>query len=191
MNRDALFRSLKAQWQQSPLLRWGGLGIVLILAYYSVLVLDDARAEAEAEVGRLQQQTLRLEQLLQEKNWPERAEAARSLRVQLETRLWQASTPGLAQAELQSWLERSLRKAGLADYRVSVEVLDAEAAPRHWTLGATLQGPLDPPALYRLLQAIESHQKLTVVEQLDIEPRAGGYVTLRVRAYVLPVGESE
>ncbi len=160
---------LKQQWRQSRLLRWGGLVIALLILFYSFSLAEDLNRKLEKQANSQQQRLGRLEQLLQEPEWPERSMAARQLRVQLESRLWQAPTRGVAQAELQSWLDRELKRAKINNVRLQIaDTRESSLAPGLWEVGAQIQGGFEPATLLLLLRAIEGHKLLALVEQLEI-----------------------
>ena len=179
---SAFIEKLRVEWQSSPLLRWGALGVVLILAVYVWLVLGDVNRELEQELAGNQGQQRRLASMQDENFWPERAQQVRNMRVQLESQFWQADTKGLAQANLQSWLDRLLRRMSVTNMKMQIEdPVDVEALESIWQVDVLIEGALEPARLLELLNEIETSSQLTVVNSLDYEKQR---FKIRLRTFV-------
>ena len=79
-----------------------------------LLVLDSRDSEIRREAADKRAQLWRIEQVGQTELWQRRREEAQLARNQAETRLWEAETDGLAQANFQSWLLDEAKQAGIA-----------------------------------------------------------------------------
>ena len=175
------------------------MGLVLIIAIawlYGVLSLRD---EVQAQQQRFRSSHLAIQRLqaqLAEPEWPARASAARALAVQMEGRLWQAPTPGLAQAAYQDWLTLAMVKAGNSGPQITVTVVeeaaaaqptDAPAAPDAlndvWKLKAKVFFDFNPPALMDFLAALESHERQSIVRQLTLRREPSPKVEMELNAY--------
>ncbi len=146
-----------------------------------------------SQLQTLRQQQAELVTLVAEADfWATQAEQARRLRVTLEQQLWRSPTSGLAQAAVQSWLERLLRQFNLDHLRsqVATPVIIANEFPM-WAVDMQIEGPFQPTLFYRLLEQIETNPQLTVVQNWRVErrvPDQPGFVSLRLRAFVLQEG---
>ena len=123
-----MMADLLSQLRTNARLRIGLVLIIAIAWLYGVLTLRD---EVQAQQQRFRSSHLaiaRLQAQLAEPEWANRSTAARALAVQLENKLWQAPTPGLAQAAYQDWLTIAMVKAGVANPQITVSVVE-EAAP--------------------------------------------------------------
>ena len=88
------------QLRNNPRLRWGIALIIGIAWLYAVLLLRDSLQEQTQQHRSAAQNITRLRVQLAQPEWAERVAPAKVMAVQLEGKLWQAATPGLAQAAL-------------------------------------------------------------------------------------------
>lgn len=187
------------QLRTNPRLRMGLVLIIAIAWLYGVLTLRD---EVKAQNQRFRASNLaigRLQAQLAEPEWTSRAPAARALAVQLESKLWQAPTPGLAQAAYQDWVTITMVKAGITSPQVTVSVVeeaagsnagapaDATATPDAladlWKLKAKLYFEFNPPALMDFLATMENNDRQTVVRTLTIRKEPTPRVEMELIAY--------
>ena len=181
------------QLKTNPRLRWGVWLIVWMFWLYGVLELRDyLAAEREqyrstlASVSRLQAQNSRTE-------WLSRVEPARTMAVQLESRLWQASSSGLAQAAFQDWLRTALAESGVAQPQIRVSGVDEDAGAAEggkqgaadlWKIRANLSFGLNPEGLTDLLSRIEFGERLVGIESLVIRNELAPRVEMQLIAFV-------
>lgn len=164
----ALWATAVSEWRRNSRLRLGAALAGLILAGYGVLALSDLEPPLRAEHQRLRQQLAATKNLMIQNYWGERRDAAKASRVQLESRLWSASSRGLAQADVQTWLNALLKVARLGEARMQVEPpREVEGQPGLWQVTARVEGPFTASGLLALLHAVETDERLTVVEQLE------------------------
>jgi hypothetical protein len=170
MNFAELRQNLVSQWRQSPLLQWGSVATLVLLASYLVVFLGDLGTARARQARDLNERVIRLERFSGQTGWTSRAEAARQRRVALESRLWQAGTQGLAQANLQSWLDRELQKQGVDNYQLQVEpARPAPNRPGVLEVRARVKGPFVPEVFFNFLKVIEGHSQPLSVDQLEIQ----------------------
>lgn len=180
------------QMKTNPRLRWGVWLIVWMFWLYGVLELRDyLAAEREqyrstlASVSRLHAQNSRTE-------WLSRVEPARTMAVQLESRLWQASSSGLAQAAFQDWLRTALAESGVAQPQIRVSGVDEETGAAEgkrgaadlWKIRANLSFGLNPEGLTDLLSRIEFGERLVGIESLVIRNELAPRVEMQLIAFV-------
>ena len=180
--------------------------IVGALGLYGILLLKDALHNAVQQQQAAAQSVGRLQAQLAQTEWLERLPAANILAVQLEGRLWQAPTAGLAQAALQDWLNASLVQSKATKPLITVTVLDEitaggdnNAAPFS-PPAATADGtPATPPDLWKIkakvgfdftqesllafLSLIESHEKQIIIETLNVRKEPVPHVEVQLLAY--------
>ncbi len=182
------------------------IGVVLIIAMgwlYGVLTLRDEVNDQNQRFRSSTQAIGRLKAQLAQTDWGTRATTARALAVQLEGKLWQAPTPGLAQAALQDWLMKTMAKSGIANPQVTVAVVEdanpgnnASAPPSDpaapndandpadlWKLKAKLNFELNPPALMDFLAALETNAQQTTVRILTARKDPAPRVEMELMAY--------
>jgi hypothetical protein len=177
---NAGFSRLQAAVRANPRLRWGLWLIAGILWFYAVLLLRDEAGARRLAVENLSKRAARAQSLAGEADWPARLRSAQAVQQNLESRLWQAGTLGLAQAAFQDWLNQAARQAGLSRPVITVAAPEESPAnrppasapgvppPDLWKATARLRFDFDPAALYRLLAQIESHEKMLSVESLTM-----------------------
>jgi len=175
---------LIADIRNNPRLRWGIWFILAILWLYAILVLKD---RAKAETDQYQEtvsQIARTQAQAQQKDWLERLQPARLLKVQLESRLWQASTAGLAQAAFQDWLNQLLAQTAVGRPAITLTVAgDSPAEPQSgqegstntatapdglWKVKAKVEFDFNPQTLVAVMTRIEANDKNIVLESLAI-----------------------
>ena len=200
------------QLRNNPRLRWGIALIIGIAWLYAVLLLRDSLQEQTQQHRSAAQNITRLRVQLAQPEWAERVAPAKVMAVQLEGKLWQAATPGLAQAALQDWLNAELLKVGINKPQINVTVLEetpvnnpspnqetGAATPADlWKIKAKLSFETTPASLMDFLSQIELYEKQVVVGGLTLRkeptPRAEmelfGYFQKPAAANAKPTKES-
>lgn len=184
--RTAGFSRLAQEWRQNPRLRLGMWLMLGILLLYVSLVLSDRRKAIEQDyrrtVGRLGQ----LEALTKQSEWTERADAARTLCVQLESKLWKAEGRGMALAAIQNWIYGLLKLAGMDEPRVSVEpAANVAGVENVWQVAVRVEGLFDAQKMTTLLHEIETHSLVTEIDDLEIASGPQGRFSLVIKAYFM------
>ena len=184
------------QWRENPRLRFGVLIIIVVIAIYIFLSLEDIREKQEVEYNQEIERYQRMLVIAEQRFWPERAAQARSQRVQLQAGLWRAESPGLAQAALQSWLKQKLHKFKLDSIKYDVGAVKPVPGLNYiWQVPAHLKGVLQLEQLIDLLSLIELNKDLVRIEQLEIHRSKKAFrLDLAIAAYSLAfekAGESD
>jgi hypothetical protein len=199
-----MFNTLKADLQGNPRLRlWLAL-IVGAIGLYSLLVMREALQNAEQRERAASLAIGRLRAQLGQAEWLERLAPAQVMRAQMEGRLWQAPTGGLAQAALQDWLTAALAQAKATKTMLTVTVTDeitadastaapapagaagdgtAPTPPDLWKIKAAVGFDFDQTSLFDLLQRIEKHDKHLVVNALSVRKEPPSRVEIELLGY--------
>ena len=167
----------------------------------------DRRNEPGKQQRAVVQSISRLRAQLAQTEWLARLTPAKVLAVQLEGKLWQAPTSGLAQAAFQDWLNATLLKAGIANPQISVTVVDdalsgpntssaaAGSSPNAdpgapaitptdlWKIKAKLNFELGTTIASDLMARIESHEKQIVVGALNIRKEPSPRLEMELFAF--------
>jgi membrane protein implicated in regulation of membrane protease activity len=188
MNLPPAVTALWGELQQNARLRIGGWVVLLIILSYPILLLSDWKKAIQADYESVAAQKQRLEALAGRQEWVERVDAAKAVSVQMEGRLWNAESRGLAQADFQKWLDKLVKQAKINDARIRVEpAVDIAGHEGVWQTPATIEGPFDQQSFFDLLHAVEANEQLVSVEQLDIlhqnKAQKQGRFTLVLKAY--------
>lgn len=197
-----MFNTLKADLQSNPRLRlWLAL-IVGAIGLYSLLLMREMLQNAEQKERAASLAISRLRAQLGQAEWLERLPPAQVMRTQLEGRLWQAPTGGLAQAALQDWLTGALAQAKATKTLMAVTVVDeitgdastpapagaagdgtAPTPPDLWKIKATVGFDFNQTSLLDLLQRIETHDKHLVVNALSVRKEPVSRVEIELLGY--------
>jgi Type II secretion system (T2SS), protein M subtype b len=167
-----MWDKLLAQWKSSPILRYGAVGIVVVLILNGILDLQQA---TQAQVGRQQQlasQIAKSQRYANDQGWPARAEKANLTQVQLESRLWRSPSAGLAQATFHDWLTGTIKKCALTKTQVEITQdsrQNAKDPSELLQIHAKMSFELTPTALIGWLSEIEQHPKQVIIERLQIQ----------------------
>lgn len=194
--------------RSNPRLRlWLAL-IVGAIGLYGILTMRDALQQAKQQERAVALSITRLRAQLAQPEWLQRVEPANILAAQLEGRLWQAPTAGLAQAALQDWLNTTLAQTKAGKPQVTVTVLDemtagTEIAPAPTSLAAAGAAPDGPPptppdlwkikakigfaytapSLLEFLHRVETHDKQIIVDTLSVRKEPLAHVEAELLAY--------
>jgi len=192
-----LLNNILSQLRDNPRLRWGIALIVGIVWLYALLLLRDDLQEQNLQYRTAGQVVGQLRVKLATPEWKARAVSARVLAVQLEGRLWQAPTSGLAQAGFQDWLNAALLEAGANRSQVTVTVLDeaigsapdqAEASDSTtpadlWKIRAKLGFDYTAPSLLAFLNAVENNDKRIMLGTLSVRKEPVPHVEMELYGY--------
>ncbi|MDM8525689.1 hypothetical protein QUF80_20145 [Desulfococcaceae bacterium HSG8] len=172
------------EYRNNPRLRLGIWVILAILTAYVILFLSDLEQSLREDYRQSADRLAKLEVLARQKEWTDRAEAAKSSAVQAEGRLWKAGTRGMAQAKVQSWADRLLKDKGITDARSQAEpARDVPGYDGVWQVSVRISGGFDFRKLAELLHSVETNPKLVTVEQLDVASGEHPRFVLVVRVY--------
>jgi len=188
MSAADAFRDAGSQLRANPRLRWGVWAILGILWFYGVLVLRDEvpkRAEAYNAVAR---KIARTQAVATQTTWGARREAAVAAQAQLENRLWQAPTLGLAQATFNDWLRDASNQTKLSRPNLTIAAQEddtkgAEGMPKLWKVTARMGFDFTPQSLYALLARIGGYDKAIQVESLTVRGSPTPRAELQLVAY--------
>ncbi len=184
-----MFQSLLSELRQNFRLRLGVWVILALTMSYVVLVLNDYRKHLQQDYQEALTRLHQLHLIAKQTQWSQRAKQAQELRGQLEARLWQANSKGLAQAMIQSWLQEEVYFARIEEPRSQVET--AQVVPKHpqlWQVTAKLDGIFVPKRLQSLLSTIGQSRQLVIIERLDIRYSNTSRFTLVFSAYFAATG---
>ena len=177
-------------------LRWGLSLILGILWFYIVLMMRETLDEKKQLYSADAQTVSRLQTQLAQKEWIARELPAKAMVVQMEGRLWQATTSGLAQAAFQDWLNAVMIKSGLLHPQIAVTVIDeivsgaqkknqeviATTPADLWKIKAKLSFDFNDTALMTFLKLIEDNDKLLVIDKLEVR-RDAAHVEVELYSY--------
>lgn len=185
------------QLRDNPRLRWGMALIFGIFWLYAILLLRDSLQETNLQHRAAAQAILHLRAQLAQPEWAERVMPAKIMVAQLEGRLWQAPTTGLAQATFQDRLNAAMVKTGVTRPLITVTVIDeiVANAPNQnqdsgtttpadlWKIKAKLGFDYSAATLLDFLNQIENHEKQIIVGALRIQQTPMSHVEMELYGY--------
>jgi hypothetical protein len=164
------------------------LGVLAFIVVAAGLTLvDEADSGIVLRLKQKQLQLARLEQSGQGDLWHRRRAETDVARVQAEARLWEAETDGIAQANLQSWIIEQANRAGLGRVEIQIGLQAGANNPlKLRQLSAQIRGRLEPGALFKFLEAIASHDRVLVVNRLELQTAPAPHFELVLDAFLRP-----
>jgi hypothetical protein len=197
-----MISNVLSELRNNPRLRWGIALIVGTCWLYGILLLSETLQAQTLRHRTLAQSVSRLQAQLAQTEWLQRVAPAKNLAVQLEGRLWQASTLGLAQAAFQEWLSVNANQAGATRSQITVTpVLDATLTQTDqatdtktmsttgstpaglWKITAKLSFESPAPILLNLLNQIEGNDKKVIVTSLNVRKEPTPRVEMELSSY--------
>lgn len=158
----------RTEWSGNPRLRVGTAAILVILVVYVLMVLADWRAALHEEYQQRTLQLYKVQALAGKDEWLLRAENARALDKALQSEIPNASTIGLAQAEVQTWMRQIMQAFGPKMGSESHAPVQVTGEPGLWRIPITIRGLVSVQQLQEILRRIESADRLTVVDSMTI-----------------------
>jgi len=124
--------------------------------------------------------------------WPARLEAARALKTQLTVRLWDAPTPGLAEASFETWLRNHFSQHG--GTLQQVQITRSPALGRDGQPSATLAGlqrmtakviaPFDQRVLVNVLADAADAEKIIIVDRVIVRAGANSRLEMDISTFI-------
>lgn len=172
------------EWQQNLRFRSGGWIILFIILTYLLMLLSDWGKNFSTAYRESAERLEKLELLARQKEWIERADSAKTVAVQMEGRFWKANSRGLAQAQVQTWLDNLLKNKDIRDARTQVEpVREMAEYEGIWQVAFRIEALFEPRKLAELLRTAEGSEQIVTVEQLDAVYNKSPRFTLVLKAY--------
>lgn len=183
------------QLRNNPRLRWGVALIVGIIWLYGILLLRETLQEQEQQHRATAQSISRLRLQLTQPEWIARVAPARDMAMQLEGRLWQAPTSGLAQAAFQDWLNAAMVKVAVTRPQIIVTVLDEAGANNQnqapgtatpsdlWKIKAKLSFDFSQATLLDFMGRIEGNERQIITGALNVRKEPAPRVEMELFGY--------
>lgn len=185
------------QLRDNPRLRWGIAVIVGIFWLYGILVLREAAQTEEQQYRAATNAISRLRAQLAQPEWASRVVDAKTMSVQMEGRLWQAPTSGLAQAAFQDWFNATIARTGVAHSLITVTVVDElmTNAPNQnqnfgtttpadlWKIKAVIGFDYNATTMMEFMKAVENNEKQIILGSVNIHKEPSPHVEVELYGY--------
>ena len=183
MSAATAWSSARDEWSRNARLRWGVAVIALVIGVWVFLVLRDWRDALAEEYLDRHAYLVKMQSLVGQDEWLERAEAAARIRAALEAEIPSADTIGIAQATVQTWA-RDLVAASGAELQVQAQAAqEVDGHPGLFRVPVVISGGLQAPKVMELIRQVESYGSLAVIEESLIMNRQNETFSLTVVAY--------
>lgn len=183
MSAATAWSSARDEWSRNARLRWGVAVIALVIGVWVFLVLRDWRDALAEEYLDRHAYLVKMQSLVGQDEWLERAEAAARIRAALEAEIPSVDTIGIAQATVQTWA-RDLVAASGAELQVQAQAAqEVDGHPGLFRVPVVISGGLQAPKVMELIRQVESYGSLAVIEESLIMNRQNETFSLTVVAY--------
>lgn len=191
--------NLFSQLRDNHRLRWGVLLMLSLFWLYAIILIQETLQDTTQQYRAATQSVSRLREQLAQPDWLARVAPAQTMAVQMEGRLWQAPTPGLAQAAFQDWLNATLIKRKLTRSQLLVTVDDDNtgtsstqtdsqtggALPPMWKITAKISFDFTPANLLEFMNEVEGHDKQIIISSLNVRRQPTARVEIELFGYFL------
>ncbi|MGB8842579.1 MAG: GspMb/PilO family protein [Aliidongia sp.] len=179
--------AFERETEKNPRIHLGLLAILAILLLGLWFEIQDSHSHADIQIAADAQQLAMLHRLAGQTEWKGRSDSVQRLRVQLESRLWEAESDGLAQVNFQELLGKLAKSAELPRTDVHVEIVSSTATTQTYRqMSATVTGPFAATAMQKFLASLESDGHMMVVDRLRIEATPTPRFEMLVSTYLNP-----
>lgn len=190
--RFLVLEQLQAELKGNARLRIAIALVFAVLWLYLILVMRDALDRSAREHRGASIKLSRLQSVVEQGDWAERLNAAKTLQAQMEGELWRGDTLGLARASFQDWLNQQMQRAAVSRPAISMGTASEEAPGEQalaaglddlWKVRAKLTFDFNPESLNKLLLQVISHTQHVAIENLRITKEPVPRVEIVATAY--------
>jgi len=180
-------QAFERETRKNPRIHLGVLAILAILLLGLWFEVDDSHGQAQAKIAADAEQLTVMRRLAGQTEWKARRDSVQRARVQLESRLWEAESDGLAQANFQDLITKSGKEADLTRVEVHVEIINPAANSRNYRqMSATVTGPFTADTMQKFLAKLEADGHMLVVDRLRIETTSVPRFEMLLSTYLRP-----
>jgi len=181
--RDAFER----ETQKNPRIHFGFLAILGILLLGIVFEVEDGDSHVQVQIDADAQQLATMRRLAGQAEWNARRDAVQRQRVQLESRLWEAESDGLAQANFQDLIAKFAKDANIQHLETHVEIINASPGTQNYReMSATVTGSFSAPGLQKLLASLDADGHILTVDRLKVETAPVPRFEMLLSTYLRP-----
>ena len=166
-------------------------GAVVVVVLVFIGTVWGLTSSKRAELVRSRTALARLQAEVTGDAWPKRLETTQALKAQLAVLIWDAPTPGLAEADFDSWIRNRFKKFGGAPQQITITrsgvARDGQPSPTISALQrmtAKVIAPFDQAVVTQLLADIAEADKLIVVDRLIIRSGANSRVEMDLSTFI-------
>ncbi len=171
------------------LLSGGAVVLVALSLLFGFWSLTSRKGE---ELSKSRAAMIRLQAEVTGDQWPKRLETTQALKTQLSVRLFDAPTPGLAEAGFESWLRNRFTSYGGAPQQI--QITRSPAVGRDGQTTSTLAGlqrmtakviaPFDQSVIMKVLGDLAEAEKIMVVDRFIVRAGANSRLEMDVSTFI-------
>lgn len=168
---NSIINKINAEWQTNQRLQFMVYIIIATLMVYMLLWVADSIEQQSTKLSRQQTLLEKIKVIQNEPEWYERKKDAASYKVKLQSGLWQATSEGLAQAQVQAYLRSLISTYKLKNSRITLESVEERQLGNSefyvWRVSAQVRASFQKDQLQKLLWSINTNPKLITVRTLN------------------------
>ena len=181
-----------SELKSNPRLRIAVALVFAVLWFYLILTMRETLDRSAREYRSTSIKLGRLQSVMQQGDWTERLNAAKTLQAEMESALWRGDTLGLARASFQDWLNQQMQRAAVSRPVISMGTANEEATGGQaqaariddlWKVRAKLVFDFNPESLNKLLGQMTGNTHHVAIETLHITKAPIPRVELMASAY--------
>jgi len=156
--------------------------IVYILVFYFILVLQDEIGALEFKAQTSVKNLSRYSAYDNDENWGDYRNQEQQVFQGLNSDIWPAKTPGLASADLQTFMQTAVREHEISSFRLKLgepKTMEFENQPM-WLVQAELIGKIPKKEFPKLMADLEKEGKSVLIERITFSPSRGDLLNLLV-----------
>jgi hypothetical protein len=166
--------------------------VFAVLWLYLILLMRDALDSSAREYRSASIKLGKLQSVMQQGDWTERLNTAKTLQAEMESALWRGDSLGLARASFQDWLNQQMQRAAVSRPVVSMGSASEEAAGDKvlsagiddlWKVRAKLVFDFNPASLNKLLGQMTGNTQHVAIESLHVTQAPNPRVEITATAY--------
>lgn len=175
---------LSSELKTDARLRSGAWFITFIVALQPIWLIQDYRTTKEAELEDLLKQEAKILRTTSEDFWQERATLSNKDLSDLEKKIPQTSSLGVAKATLQNLLSNNLEQIQAQNIRLDVQDPAKLTKPANiYRVSARIEFDFNEADLQELLAIFEKNDQAIAVEKLEINPARSKKAQLIIAVY--------
>lgn len=179
--------AFERETRKNPRIHFGFLAILAIVLLGLVFEVEDGDSHVQTQIDADAQQLATMRRLAGQAEWKARRETVQRVRVQLESRLWEAESDGLAQANFQDLIGKLAAGAAVPRIETHVEIVNASPGSQNYRqMSATVTGVFSAPSLQKFLAALDGDGHILVVDRLKVETAPVPRFEMLLSTYLRP-----
>lgn len=170
-----MYQSISTQilqaWQSSRVFKIGILAITLLSVLYLLQYTQEMIDSIDEQLQEQQTTLIRLKNIASESRWQERAEQARSQKIQQQEKLRIAQSKSLSHASIQSVINKKLKYHSIenVNIKINTSLVTQIHTNKIWQVNVRLNGQLNTDKILKLLKMLENDGKYLYIERLSIK----------------------